>query len=609
MIVTYRNSILSWIRKRPALFSILRPISLIGILLLGYGRPSSIQWLSPLATFIGYALILLGAYHVKRELTSIRTLFWHLILPLSSATAIQLFWLTSHPYAYMWVVWPIISTLLAVPLSLLFSFALYEIIQWTERNDQLPSSQTRVHFFFTLIALSLAAFEGSLAHIWPGISFFTSSLMLTWHAPAAQLASYFGRESLSFLIFLTNLEGVFFLILLVEQWKERRAKKIGSKLLYPFIVWILLGAFPYLSGTSVFSPKDPGKRVNMSALIVHMDEDPDIFEAQLKKPWDITTDEWKKVLQALDHSGKTEENRYDIIAIPEGAIPYPADALIVNLSELKALYPHLLDSSFVQRALFLNETNSYWGTSLDASHIIANTLQTPLLIGLEGRNRDGLSREEGGTQPIAAFNSAFFVLPKKPMSSRYDKQLLIPFGEYIPFSWMKDILALYGVHGSFTQGIESKVYTLPLLSDTHESVRFSPLICYEETFSSYGIGCRRKGAELIISVSNDTWFPSKRLAREHFHLAQLQAIELKIPVIRSTNMGMSGVIDEKGNIIASYIGSKNGENISFTTPLSVQKEPPLTFYVQTYEIRNLITIIVLLLGWALYLREKIKRMT
>ncbi|USO02438.1 MAG: apolipoprotein N-acyltransferase [Alphaproteobacteria bacterium] len=121
--------------------------------------------------------------------------------------------------------------------------------------------------------------------------------------------------------------------------------------------------------------------------------------------------------------------------------------------------------------------------------------------------------------------------------STYDKQYLVPFGEYTPLSWIPRLS-----HGtrSCEPGIFKNVLnTIP---------KAAPLICYETAFpyllKSY------RDAKWIVAVSNDAWFGISNGPYQHFHLARCRAIEEKKPFVRSVNAGVSGLIAPNGRVLA-----------------------------------------------------------
>ena len=122
-------------------------------------------------------------------------------------------------------------------------------------------------------------------------------------------------------------------------------------------------------------------------------------------------------------------------------------------------------------------------------------------------------------------------------------------GEYIPFSWAKSLAAQYGVTGSFAPGKG------PLIM-THNNLYISPSICYEETFPTIMRKARRQGANIFVNITDDYWFPNSSLGKQHFEHARIRAIENGIPLIRSCNFGVSGVIDSLGKAIAVKKGTE-----------------------------------------------------
>jgi apolipoprotein N-acyltransferase len=165
---------------------------------------------------------------------------------------------------------------------------------------------------------------------------------------------------------------------------------------------------------------------------------------------------------------------------------------------------------------------------------------------------------------VAAYNSCFFVT--QDTVRRYDKQLLLPLGEYIPFPALASFLSSYGIHNSFSPGKESSVFQ-------SGSLRISPLICYEETFSSYALAAALLHPTVLVSLSNDCWYPTIR--KEHFELARLRAVEIGVPLVRSCNQGVSAAVDALGRVVARK-GEREGEgNSCVITPLSQYCAPSL----------------------------------
>ena len=522
-------------KKRSFCFLLL--ISLLAGLAYPY-QPYYFSLLSPFGHIFGFLLIFISASYIAPSPTSISK---YLLVGLSIKTMAQISWLLSHPYLYIFIVWPIISFLLALPLAYLFSIWIQKV-----RISPILSS--------CIVSALAALYESALVYSFPPISFYTSATILTWSVYGIQFASIIGREGLSFLIFLSSCFGLL-------TWKSFQEKKLNKTYI---ALWLLVSSFPYVFGLfrlhSIQQEAHPSTSIKIA--LCHMEEKPDVFELGQITPWDFATQEWIKVLTMLKPLYKKHVAQ-NLIVIPEGAIPYPDKAFLVKYDALLKKMPKL-------RYFFSEDAFQYYPTryttSLDTSYALSCLLKTPILIGLESK---GASH---------TYNSAYLISSnKRGLFPRYDKQLLIPFGEYIPFSLVASILQHYGVHGSFAPGETSQIFSL-FIPTLKRAILFSPLICYEETFPAYGFQCRKKGAECIVSLSNDGWFPAHALKWLHFDLARIQAVELGIPFIRATNMGITGAIDSYGRIISSYEGTELHDNQLIQTDVAIPEIPLSTPY-------------------------------
>jgi apolipoprotein N-acyltransferase len=80
-------------------------------------------------------------------------------------------------------------------------------------------------------------------------------------------------------------------------------------------------------------------------------------------------------------------------------------------------------------------------------------------------------------------------------------------------------------------------------------VSIAPVICYESVYGEYVSEYVRKGANLICVITNDGWWGNTPGYRQHFDYARLRAIETRRYIARSANTGISGFIDDKGNVM------------------------------------------------------------
>ena len=127
-------------------------------------------------------------------------------------------------------------------------------------------------------------------------------------------------------------------------------------------------------------------------------------------------------------------------------------------------------------------------------------------------------------------------------NSYYDKVKLVPFGEFIPFE---------NITGKFFDILGLKLTnTLPgeqIKTINAGNIRISASICYEIAFP----GLIRKTASdsnLLVTISNDTWFGRSYGPIQHLEIAQNRALEHKKTLVRSTNSGISAFITKEGKI-------------------------------------------------------------
>ena len=156
-------------------------------------------------------------------------------------------------------------------------------------------------------------------------------------------------------------------------------------------------------------------------------------------------------------------------------------------------------------------------------------------------------------------NSVIMLSPGTEAIEVYDKIHLVPFGEYVPmgklFPFVKKLVTAVG---DFVRGEEVKVMQTPF-------AKIGNLICYEIAFPGLVRKFIDRGANLIVTVTNDAWFGRTSAPYQHFSMAVFRAIENRVPVARSANTGISGFIDSRGRIKKKsdiFVKASLTENIS-----------------------------------------------
>lgn len=145
------------------------------------------------------------------------------------------------------------------------------------------------------------------------------------------------------------------------------------------------------------------------------------------------------------------------------------------------------------------------------------------------------------------FNSFLAFDSEARLIGQYDKQHLVPFGEYLPLQSVLEAVGLQQLtrlRGGFTAGTGERFMSLD------GTPSFVPLICYEVIFSG-DVVVTTKRPEWMLVVTNDAWFGAGAGPRQHFHQARVRAVEEGLPLIRVSNNGISAVIDGNGRVAAS----------------------------------------------------------
>ncbi|HCH23676.1 MAG TPA: apolipoprotein N-acyltransferase [Oceanospirillaceae bacterium] len=125
----------------------------------------------------------------------------------------------------------------------------------------------------------------------------------------------------------------------------------------------------------------------------------------------------------------------------------------------------------------------------------------------------------------------------------YAKQRLVPFGEYVPLEgWLRGVMQLFNLPMS-----QFRLAPIEQGLLTSSTTAIAGNICYEIAYSGL-VAKQAKDAQLIVTVSNDSWFGNTWAPWQHLQMAQMRALENGRPVARATNSGVSALIDYQGNL-------------------------------------------------------------
>lgn len=150
------------------------------------------------------------------------------------------------------------------------------------------------------------------------------------------------------------------------------------------------------------------------------------------------------------------------------------------------------------------------------------------------------------------YNAAFFLTNDangKVERASYRKRMLFPFTEWVPpVLDSPSLRSLMPWAGHWKRGPGPEVVRVH--SSGHDEITALPLICYDVLFPGFVAEAAAKGADLIVTLSNDSWFPDGRAPRLHLVSAAFRSIETRLPQVRATNSGISAIISADGEILA-----------------------------------------------------------
>ncbi len=168
--------------------------------------------------------------------------------------------------------------------------------------------------------------------------------------------------------------------------------------------------------------------------------------------------------------------------------------------------------------------------------------RVPFVVG----NDDGqLVRSETGEEQRVDYN-ATILFDRGRIAATYRKLHLVPFTEYFPFEktlpgvyqWLRNADTHF-----WEKGTEYTVFDA-------SGVKFSTPICFEDTFGYLNREFVRRGAEVLVNMTNDSWSNSVAAEMQHLGMSLLRAVENRRSMVRATNGGITGIISPNGEILS-----------------------------------------------------------
>lgn len=256
------------------------------------------------------------------------------------------------------------------------------------------------------------------------------------------------------------------------------------------------------------------------------------------------------IYAALAREAMTREPKPDIVIWPESAVPVP----------FRAAHPVSAQFRGVVQALALS-------------------CRVPMLIGAidfqdplppDGRN-------------LKVTNSALHFDGSGKLLHKYDKIHRVPFGEYVPFRSVLPEFVIRRIDMSRDLAPGTNFNPVPL----GDGVRAGVAICYEGIFSYLTRAFALRGANVLVVISNDAWYPASSEPEQHLANAVMRAVETGLSMVRCGNNGGSLVVLPTGEItqVLEVPGPgkrpelRRGRGIR-TVAVSVPARPGSTFFVR-----------------------------
>lgn len=247
--------------------------------------------------------------------------------------------------------------------------------------------------------------------------------------------------------------------------------------------------------------------------------------------------------------------------VPTSDNPRPVVRIVqANIAQEEKWKPDLLDTHF-EAHLALTSLPSEEGLDL----IVWPEVSVPFL--MDGPSAEfaypkmaeaasgapvvfGVQRLEG---PETAHNSLAVLTSEGVVSDYYDKQHLVPFGEFLPLRSLMERLGLSALAATYGPGFTAG--TGAGLIDTLGGGIARPMICYEGIFPHE---ISADGADFLLMLTNDAWFGNWTGPYQHVALARARSIETGLPMVRAANTGISAVIDARGRILGEIPLNESG---------------------------------------------------
>lgn len=370
--------------------------------------------------------------------------------------------------------------------------------------------QTPQHIFRAK-SLAVACSGLLLASGWCGLEWIRSWLFtgFPWnqagisqwrHTMLLKLSSVTGVYGISFLIIFTNFGLGWMLVSWINKFRKQRQRQFPWPPAVAIVVFLPVVVMTFIDR----SLPPPDRYIRVAGIQGNLSQRREWTPGQLDEAIDVYE---KLSLQA------------------EASVQEPLDLIIWPETALPAAVQWNRKAAGMLRHLF---------TEIDAHFLIGSLdFRTDEMAG----NGKGMNK----TPPMT--NSAILFSPDGERLDYYDKIHRVPFGEYVPFGeqlpWLVDMI---GMGRALTPGAEYTVFNLP------GGARGGVNICYEDVYPEISRAFVQRGANLLLTLTNDAWYAESAGSRQHMTHAVFRAAENRRPLFRSGNNSDTCLIQPSGKV-------------------------------------------------------------
>jgi apolipoprotein N-acyltransferase len=332
--------------------------------------------------------------------------------------------------------------------------------------------------------------------IWVSLEYILSHLLtgFPWG-----LLGYTQYRNLWFLQ-LTSLLGIYGISFMLVLFQSMFVISMVSRRRTPFFLALMLMIIVHLAGWSVMHPS-PETRESFEAAVIQGNVSSDIDWSRIpdRQEWDLFESHMTLSSEAY-HSGAS------LIVWPEFTVPLCFSCPFGIYPEFKARLIQFVRESRCTLLLGTSETTFSEGD-------------------------------------VRYLNTALCLHPDLSISEYY-KMHLVPFGEYIPYK------KVFFFIEKLTQAIGEISPGKKFVLHQFEGNKFGSPICFEIIFPDLVRKFVKKGADFLVTITNDGWYGNSSAPYQHFAIAVVRAVENRRFLLRAATTGISGIIDPYGRILS-----------------------------------------------------------